>query len=575
LPWVAPVDIEPRYYPDPLAPSEPLPRPDYRQKSVARKESVNNTSFSPQHLQSPDEDVPEDLQFNDDPTKPSAVVRTALCIEPRGGIIHLFMPPVERLEDYVDLVHAVEVVATELRLPVVIEGYLPPADARINVVKVTPDPGVIEVNTHPVDSWDELVASTKVLYEEARLSRLGTEKFDLDGKHWGTGGGNHVVLGGKVPAESPFLRRPDLLKSMLGYWLNHPSLSYLFSGRFVGPTSQSPRVDEGRRDALYELELAFSLVPPRGTPCPPWLIDRIFRNLLIDLTGNTHRAEFCIDKLYSPDSSSGRLGLVELRGFEMPPHAEMSLTQQLLIRALVAKFWEQPYNLPIVDWGTSLHDRFLLPHFVLADFKQVIVDLQQNGFALESDWFATHFEFRFPKIGDLAHDELLLELRTAIEPWYVLGEEPAGGGTVRFVDSSVERLQVKLSGATNDRYVVTCNQRRVPLVPSGVSGEFVAGVRYRAWQPASCLHPTIPVHSPLVIDILDTWSSRSVGGCTLHVAHPAGRNYQSFPVNPYEAEARRGARFFRMGHTPGPIQLPPREENPNFPLTLDLRRKAK
>lgn len=573
LPWAAPVDIEPSYSIDPLAPTGPLPRPDYRQNSVARKEGAKSASISHQHLQSPDEDVPDDLQFNDDPTKPSAIVRTALCIEPRGGTIHVFMPPVERLEDYVDLVHAIEVVAAELDLPVVIEGYLPPFDARINVVKVTPDPGVIEVNTHPVNSWDELVASTKALYEEARLSRLGTEKFDLDGKHWGTGGGNHVVLGGRVPSESPFLRRPDLLKSMLGYWLNHPSLSYLFSGRFVGPTSQAPRVDEGRRDALYELELAFSLVPPRGTPCPPWLIDRIFRNLLIDLTGNTHRAEFCIDKLYSPDSSSGRLGLVELRGFEMPPHAEMSLTQQLLIRALVAKFWEQPYEMPIVEWGTSLHDRFLLPHFVWEDFKQVIADLRQSGFALQSDWFDTHFEFRFPKIGDLVRDELILELRTAIEPWYVLGEEPAGGGTVRFVDSSVERLQIKLSGVTNGRYVVTCNQRRVPLVPTSTSGEFVAGVRYRAWQPASCLHPTIPVHSPLVVDILDTWAGRSIGGCMLHVAHPAGRNYQTFPVNPYEAEARRGARFFRMGHTPGQFRVPLKEDNPSFPLTLDLRRR--
>jgi uncharacterized protein (DUF2126 family)/transglutaminase-like putative cysteine protease len=572
LPWATPAELQSHFVMDPLAPTGPLPRPNYRQMSVAAKEGVNGNKLSPQHLQGRDEEVPDDLQFNDDVTKPSAIVRTALCVEPRGGVMHVFMPPFERLEDYLDLVHAIEVVSEELDLPVVIEGYLPPFDSRINVMKVTPDPGVIEVNTHPVNSWDELVASTKALYEEARLARLGTEKFDLDGKHWGTGGGNHVVLGGRVPSDSPFLRRPDLLKSMIAYWINHPSLSYLFSGRFVGPTSQAPRVDEGRRDALYELDLAFSLVPPRGVHVPPWLVDRIFRNLLIDLTGNTHRAEFCIDKLYSPDSSTGRLGLVELRGFEMPPHAEMSLTQQLLIRALVGKFWEQPYQQPVVDWGTTLHDRFMMPHFVWEDFKLVIGDLKTSGFEFESDWFASHFEFRFPKIGDLTHDELSLELRTAIEPWYVLGEEPAGGGTVRFVDSSVERLQVKLKGMTSGRYVVTCNQRRVPLVPTGVQGEMVAAIRYRAWQPASCLHPTIPVHSPLVFDILDTWSARSVGGCMVHVAHPAGRNYQAFPVNPYEAEARRAARFFRMGHTPGPMRIPPTEHNPLFPLTLDFRR---
>ena len=574
LPWAAPADLEPRYEIDPLAPTEPLPRPDYRQEAFSQQSDVSRPRVSEQHLQGRDEEIDE-LEFEDDETKPSAIVRTALCIEPRGGTIHVFMPPMERLEDYLDLTHAIEVTASELELPVVIEGYLPPHDARVNVLKVTPDPGVIEVNTHPVDSWDELVTATKALYEEARLSRLGTEKFDLDGKHWGTGGGNHVVLGGRTPADSPFLRRPDLLKSIIAYWINHPSLSYLFSGRFVGPTSQAPRVDEGRRDALYELDLAFSVVPPRDVPCPPWLVDRIFRNLLTDLTGNTHRAEFCIDKLYSPDSSTGRLGLVELRGFEMPPHAEMSLTQQLLIRALIAKFWEQAYEQPVVEWGTTLHDRFLLPHFVWEDFKQVISDLKLSGFEFESDWFATHFEFRFPKIGDLVRDELQMELRTAIEPWYVLGEEPAGGGTVRFVDSSVERLQLKLNGVTSGRYVVTCNSRKVPLVPTGVPGEMVAAVRYRAWQPASCLHPTVPVHSPLTFDILDTWASRSIGGCMVHVAHPAGRNYESFPVNPYEAEARRAARFFRMGHTPGQINLPASEHNPLFPLTLDLRRRSR
>ncbi len=574
LPWAQPDELEPRYEPDPLAPQGPLPKPDYRQPAMLKPPiPTARPPVSEQYLQGRDEEM-EELGFEDDATKPSAIVRTALCIEPRGGTVHIFMPPMERLEDYLDLAHAIEVTAAELKMPVVIEGYLPPYDARVNVLKVTPDPGVIEVNTHPVDSWDELVSSTRALYEEARLARLGTEKFDLDGKHWGTGGGNHVVLGGRTPADSPFLRRPDLLKSMIAYWINHPSLSYLFSGRFVGPTSQAPRVDEGRRDALYELDLAFSIVPPRGAECPPWLVDRIFRNLLTDLTGNTHRAEFCIDKLYSPDSSTGRLGLVELRGFEMPPHAEMSLTQQLLIRALIAKFWENPYEQPAVEWGTSLHDRFLLPHFVWEDFKQVVADLKHSGFEFEADWFATHFEFRFPKVGDLLRDELQMELRTAIEPWYVLGEEPAGGGTVRFVDSSVERLQLKLSGVTSGRYVVTCNGRKMPLVPTGVPGELVAAVRYRAWQPASCLHPTIPVHSPLTFDILDTWASRSIGGCMVHVAHPAGRNYQSFPVNPYEAEARRAARFFRMGHTPGELKLPANEHNPTFPLTLDLRRRS-
>ncbi len=571
LPWVPDSQLPGFYPPDPMAPRPPLPVPRYPSQPFVEghPEAVGIQGISEQA------DPSRERHLDEDHFDPSRIVRTALCVEPRDGRLHVFMPPIEHLEDYIDLIAAVERTAADLKMPVVIEGYLPPNDERINNIKVTPDPGVIEVNIHPAATWDELVENTTVLYEEARLTRLGTEKFDLDGKHGGTGGGNHVVLGGPKPADSPFLRRPDLLRSLVGYWVNHPALSYLFSGRFIGPTSQAPRVDEGRKDALYELELAFSMVPPRDEPAAPWLVDRLFRNLLIDLTGNTHRAEFCIDKLYSPDSSSGRLGLVEFRGFEMPPHAQMSLAQQVLIRALVAHFWNTQYEQPLVEWGTQLHDRFMLPHYVWQDFEDVIDDLHRAGFAFDSSWFASHYEFRFPMIGQLDRHDIHLELRFAIEPWYVLGEEPAGGGTVRFVDSSVERLQVKVTGLTDKRHVVTCNGRRIPLHPTGVPGEFVAGVRYRAWRPPNCLHPTITVHAPLVFDILDTWSKHSVGGCVYHVSHPAGLNYETFPVNAYEAEARRVSRFFQMGHTPGTVSVPPKEENPAFPMTLDLRRQAR
>jgi uncharacterized protein (DUF2126 family) len=502
------------------------------------------------------------------------IIRTALCVEPREGRLHIFMPPVTTTEDYLDLVAGIETAVTELGTPVIIEGETPPRDPRLNKLAVTPDPGVIEVNLHPSKSWDELVERTTVLYEEARLTRLGTEKFMLDGRHTGTGGGNHILIGGDTPQDSPVLRRPDLLRSLLTYWQNHPSLSWLFSGLFIGPTSQAPRVDEARNDSLYELEVAFKEMD-RNTKnlayTPPWLCDRLLRNLLIDASGNTHRSEFSIDKLFPPDSSSGRLGLVEMRAFEMPPHSRMSLAQHLLLRGLVAKFWNEPYRNDLVRWGTDIHDRWMLPHFCETDFQDVIRDLRGAGFPFAADWFAPHFEFRFPFIGDLEQRDLQIELRTALEPWHVLGEESGGGGTVRYVDSSVERLQVKARGLVGDRFAVTVGGHRVPLHPTGTNGEAVAGVRYRAWHPPECLQPTIGVHSPLVFDVVDTWNQRSLGGCTYHVAHPGGLSHELFPVNSYEAESRRLARFFRHGHTPAEMSVGPVKLNPDFPFTLDLR----
>ena len=502
------------------------------------------------------------------------IIRTAMCVEPRDGRLHIFMPPVEKTEDYLDLIAGIETAATELGTPVVIEGETPPRDPRLNKLAVTPDPGVIEVNLHPSKSWDELVQRTTVLYEEARQTRLGTEKFMVDGRHTGTGGGNHIIIGGDTPQDSPVLRRPDLLRSLLAYWQNHPSLSWLFSGLFVGPTSQAPRIDEARNDSLYELEVAFKELDRNLSTfgyTPPWICDRLFRNLLIDASGNTHRSEFSIDKLYAPESSTGRLGLVEMRAFEMPPHSRMSLAQHLLLRGLVAKFWKEPYKNDLVRWGTDIHDRWMLPHFCETDFRDVVRDLRDSGYPFEFDWFAPQFEFRFPRIGDLEQRDLQIELRTALEPWHVLGEEPGGGGTVRYVDSSLERLQIKARGLSGDRFAISCNGHRVPLHPTGTNGEGVAGVRYRAWQPPGCLQPTIAPHAPLVFDVVDTWNHRSLGGCTYHVAHPGGRSYDTFPVNSYEAESRRLARFFRLNHTPGKVSVAPAKLNPDFPFTLDLR----
>jgi uncharacterized protein (DUF2126 family)/transglutaminase-like putative cysteine protease len=559
LPWVAKADYPSIYARDPFAELPVLPA---RVRIAQQPPGVPETPRAEQR--------PGAFE------SAASITRTALCAEARRGVLYIFMPPLAELEDYLELVTAVEAAAAELELPVILEGYEPPRDPRLDVLRITPDPGVLEANIHPAADWKALVTNTEVLYEAARQSRLTSEKFMLDGRHTGTGGGNHFVLGGATPSDSPFLRRPDLLASLIAYWHNHPSLSYLFSGLFIGPTSQHPRIDEARNDSVYEIEIAFrelERVAAQGSP-PPWLVDRALRNLLIDASGNTHRTEFCVDKLYSPDGTTGRLGLLELRAFEMPPHARMSLTQQLLLRSLVARFWRTPYRpARLKRWGTELHDRFMLPYFVWQDFEDVITELAEFGYPLETAWFAPHFEFRFPRYGEFDARGVRVELRCALEPWHVLGEEGTAAGTVRYVDSSVERLQVRATGLVGERHVLSCNGRLLSLQPTGNVGEFVAGVRYRAWAPPSALHPSIAVHAPLVFDLVDSWMQRSLGGCQYHVSHPGGRSHDTFPVNAYEAEGRRLARFFRIGHTPGRMTVQNEERNPNFPFTLDLRRK--
>ena len=484
--------------------------------------------------------------------------------------MHVFLPFASQLADYLDMVAAVEDTAAHLDMPVWVEGYTPPIDGRLRFFSVTPDPGVLEINLPPAADWPELERLQTLLFAEAAKNRLTAEKFNYDGTHLATGGGSHIVVGGATVFDSPFLRRPELLRSMVAFWQNHPSLSYLFSGLYVGPTSQYPRVDEARLDALYELEIAFANLPKAD--CPAWVVDGLFRNLLVDLSGNAHRAEFCIDKMFPPEGQGLQLGLVELRGFEMAPHLRMSLLQSLLVRALIAMFWKTPFEGSLIRWGANLHDRFILPHFVQRDLGEVLSALRRAGFAFEEEWFGAQVEFRFPKLGSVSADGLELELRHALEPWNVLAEETVSGSTVRTVDSSMERLQVKLSGiVTEGRYVVACNGRRVPLTPTGTPGEAIAGVRYRARRLSKSLHPTVPVHAPLVFDLIDSWNSKCVAQCTYFVGHPQGLLYNGRPANAEEAEARRNERFQVAPTLPANVAIPAPEINPVFPMTLDLR----
>jgi uncharacterized protein (DUF2126 family)/transglutaminase-like putative cysteine protease len=554
LPWVAPDEIKYEFDAVPFEEWVKLPaRP-------ARRMELFAITPAPDPL-------PAVLRASD---AVAELIRPSLCVQVREGRLHVFLPYAPRLADYLDLLSAVEDTCQYSKMPVWVEGYAPAADPRLRSFSVTPDPGVLEVNLPPASNWDELERINTLLDAEARRNRLTAEKFAYDGTRVATGGGNHIVIGGATVMDSPLLRRPDLLSSMVAFWQNHPSLSYLFSGMYVGPTSQYPRVDEARMDALYELEIAFRNLP--SGDCPPFVIDGLFRNLLVDATGNSHRAEFCVDKLYPPEGLGLQLGLLELRAFEMAPQVQMNLLQMLLVRALVSMFWKTPFDGGLIRWGTTLHDRFMLPDFIKRDLREVLARLRLSGHNFEDEWFDAHLEFRFPKIGSVAADGVELELRQALEPWNVLAEETYSGRTVRTVDSSMERLQVKVSGFTMEsRYIVACNGRRVPIQPTAEPGTALGGLRFRARRSSASLHPTVPVHAPLVFHLIDCLRGYSIGQCTYYVGPPDGGSYSARPVNAAEAEGRRMERFKVAAPSTMPMAAPREEINPLFPMTLDLR----
>jgi uncharacterized protein (DUF2126 family)/transglutaminase-like putative cysteine protease len=498
-------------------------------------------------------------------------VRTALGVEPRDGGLFVFLPPVARAEDFLALVAAVDATRAATGLDAQLEGYPPPASPRLVRLAVTPDPGVLEVNLPPLASGREHAAILGTVFDAALHAGLHAEKWLLDGRLAGSGGGHHVTLGGPTPLRSPLVRRPDLLASLVTFAQHHPSISFLFTGLFVGPTSQAPRVDEARLDTLSELEIALAEAFDATDPAP-WLGDLLLRNLLTDLTGNTHRAEISIDKLYDWRTAHGRQGVVELRAFEMPPHPRLAAAQALLARSLVAAFAAAPYRRPLIRWGAALHDRFLLPHHLWRDFEEVLAFLDERGLALPAEPYRAFLELRCPVVGRLEAGDAVLEIRNALEPWNVLGEEPSGGGTSRYVDSSVERIQVRAEGIVPERHRVVVNGMELPMRPTGTAGEVVGGVRFRAWAPPHALHPHLGVHHPVTIELCDSWGERSLGACRYHVWHPEGRAYDTPPLTRFEASARRAQRFTLDGASPSPFRPRAVPVHPETPWSLDLRR---
>jgi uncharacterized protein (DUF2126 family)/transglutaminase-like putative cysteine protease len=493
--------------------------------------------------------------------------RTALCIEPRDGTLWCFVPPLPSFADFCDLVRAIDRTRGELGIDISVEGYPPPPSPEARKFAVTPDPGVLEVNIPPTATSRQAAELHDTVFEAALACGLSAERYLLDGRAAGSGGGNHLTIGAPTPLGSPWLLRPDLIASLVTFAQHHPSLSYLFSGLFVGPTSQAPRLDEARHDSLYELEVALPKLHDRAQPPPPWQVDALLRHLLVDIAGSTHRAEISIDKLYDPGSSYGRQGLVELRAFEMPPHPRMAAAQVVLARALVAAFAEKPYRHSLVRWGQELHDRFMLPHFLWRDFEDVLA-----ATGLPAAAYEPFVELRCPLAGALAVGDARVEVRNALEPWHVLGEEATQSGTARYVDSSVERVELRAIGLDPERYVVAVNGIAIPLRAVAGRDTRIGGVRFRAWCPPHALQPHLGIHHPLQIAIVDTWAQRGVAGGAYHVWHPEGRAFDAPPLTRVEAAARRSQRFTVEGPPPWPAKLRRAPEHRDQPYTLDLRR---
>lgn len=513
------------------------------------------------------------LPWNELPAEhPCAQLGTALCLEQDGdGFLRVFLPPLARVEAWLELMRALHSSGALLRL----EGYPPPLPdlqseplAGLKTLSITPDPGVLEVNLHPASHWEELVEIVTGVDQEARQCGLMAHRFWRDGNQIGTGGGCHVVVGGAAPRLSPFAQKPEFLRSILLFWNRHPALAYFFSGLFVGPTCQAPRVDEARHDALYELELAFRALEGPGSPDPATL-GRMFRDLLVDVSGNGHRSEICVDKLFDPIAPGGQQGLLEFRAMEMSPEPSMTLVLMLFLRCLLSYLWTHPQQGDLRRFGTELHDRYMLPTYLWQDLESMVAELHQAGIPFQLEWLRPQLELRFPLLGQCKCQGVTLQLRGALEPWPVLGESQGGS---RPVDSSVQRVEVRLLGLDLKRFRVACNGQFLPLQPIG-PGEYLSAVRFRAWQFHQSLHPTLGIQSPLQFDLVGT-DGVSRGVCRYHTRRPDGEAWEDFPADSQEASRRRQLRFQTGWHKALVFDWSEPYLNREYPCTLDLRLTA-
>lgn len=511
-------------------------------------------------------------------------LRRALTVEVKEGALAIFVPPL-LLESYLALLPIIEsgLAATGLR-GVVLAGYAPPADPRLPTIGFASDPGVIEINLAVCATWSDYHRHLAQIYAAAEAVALCARKFQLSGRETGTGGGAHLVFGGPVGLTSPFFVFPALLPSVIRYWQHHPALSYAFAGQYLGPSSQAPRIDESTFEALYELEIACDGAARLGSPQNLALFDLMFRDLLMDRTGNTHRAEISVDKLWNAFAGNGRLGLVEFRAFESHPRADVSAVAALFVRALLTRLQAAPYTAPFIRWAGELHDRFFLPAFIWRDLVAVCTDLQQHGLPFDSEWLRPWWNWRFPKFGEFALKSGTLEFRQALEAWPLLGEQPSGTGTIRCVDSSADRIE-----AAVDREEVLaegvllvnglpCEFRRAredgtAAAPRGFPGAAAAGIRFRAFYLNSCLHPHVAVHAPLLLEWVDRESLVVVAAARWHVWNPRGESYASRPATAAEAAERARERWEVWPHTVGQARfIPAVDYPPEGRHTLDLRR---